>query len=504
MIRFFDTQTGQPGEVWASQSGDMRRVTYSPRGLEIAVGYLNGELLLYNTTTGKPMRKWEAHGEGVAGVSFSPNSRWVATCGFEGIVKVWSTVTGSVLSVFTDHGSSVYQVAISPSGLQLASCSVDKATRLWDVSSLETGMDVESRSDPLTNVLFSPVGRVLFCGSKSGAVRQYDVVSGEAGPFVVYENSLVRCLAISPDGLRIASVGTVNSAVTVWDIGSSRDEFILRGHTGEVNAIAFSADGYRIATGSDDKTVRLWDARSGKLDRVFEGHTYFVSSLAFSSDSRQILSGSGNGPIRAWDLNSRECKVVVDAGGLTEGWTISASSDGLKTASKTLMSYCVELWDTESGYHQQTLEHDEEPWCLAFSSCGQWMGVGLPRSVWFWNFVSDKTAEGGGRGKWRCLVRIRDIYGDVIGIAWEPDALQFSIGCADGSLQMWRLAETSTSSSDEWSAQLVWSNGNPVLAASNANFAKAIDLAPANQHILNQRCKGAVVLAEVLNTMSFV
>ncbi|OAQ27275.1 hypothetical protein K457DRAFT_21172 [Linnemannia elongata AG-77] len=120
------------------------------------------------------------------------------------------------------------------------------------------------------------------------------------------------------------------------------------------------------------------------------------------------------------------------------------------------------------------------------------MAVGLVHSIWLWNLVAGKKAEGGeGRGEWKCVVRIQDIFGHVGSIAWKPNTLEFSVGCANGTFQVWRLVETLTSSSDEWSAQLIWSTGNPVLAASDALFADAVGLSSASQKLLTQRCKGA-------------
>ncbi|KAG9064423.1 hypothetical protein KI688_003613 [Linnemannia hyalina] len=493
MVRFFDTQTGQPGEVWESQSRGMNSVAYSPGGLEIAVGNVYGELQFYNATTGEPTRNWKAHGKGVAGVSFSPNSQWIATCSDDNTVKVWNAATRSVLSVFAGHIGWVTQVAFSPNGLQLASCSDDMTIRLWDVSSLGTGVDVDGGSNPLASVLFSPDDRVLLCGTKLGTMRQYDAGCGESGRTIVCGDKPVNSLAVSPDSRRIASVVTDDTVVTLWNIGTGQANVVLRGHTEEVNAVAFSADNRWIATGSYDKTVRLWDARSGILDRVLEGHTRRVVYLVFSPNGHEILSGSQDGTIRAWDLDSHECRVVVDADGFIGLWAISTSPDGLRVAFQGKSLSDIDLWDTGSWQHQQRLKHGNDyVRCMAFSSCGKWVGVGYSRSVWLWNFVADTSAEGGGEGgEWKSAVRIEDIFACVNSIAWKPDTLEFSIGCENGSLQVWRLVETSASS-DAWSAQLVWGVGNPVLVALDVVFADAVGLSSVNQQFLTQRCKGVV------------
>ena len=63
----------------------------------------------------------------------------------------------------------------------------------------------------------------------------------------------------------------------------------LEGHRGGVSAIAYSAKGDRIATGSGNGVVRIWDSRTGELVfRVDEGkhNSARVNSVAFSADGR--------------------------------------------------------------------------------------------------------------------------------------------------------------------------------------------------------------------------
>jgi WD40 repeat protein len=58
-------------------------------------------------------------------------------------------------------------------------------------------------------------------------------------------------------------------------------------------AIAFSPDGTRIVSGSDDKTIRVWDAVTGQqVGEALRGHQSSVRSVAFSPDGTRIVSGS--------------------------------------------------------------------------------------------------------------------------------------------------------------------------------------------------------------------
>ena len=122
----------------------------------------------------------------------------------------------------------------------------------------------------------------------------------------------VTSVAFSPDGTRIVS-GSNDKTVRVWDaergvqIGSP-----LQGHTHYVRAVAFSPDGTRIVSGSDDKTVRVWNVKRGvQIGSPLQGHSDSVASVAFSPDGTRIVSGSNDNTVRVWD-SRRDVRISND------------------------------------------------------------------------------------------------------------------------------------------------------------------------------------------------
>ena len=87
----------------------------------------------------------------------------------------------------------------------------------------------------------------------------------------------------------------------VWDAGTGQETLTLKGHTGYVWSVAFSPDGNRIASASEDATVKVWDAGTGQESLTLKGHTGHVWSVAFSPDGRGSPPRSDDETVKVWD-----------------------------------------------------------------------------------------------------------------------------------------------------------------------------------------------------------
>ena len=70
---------------------------------------------------------------------------------------------------------------------------------------------------------------------------------------------------------------------------------------GDINEIAYSPDGTRLAVGGGIG-IWLYDTATGQEVALLTGHTSVVWSVAFSPDGRTLASGSGDGTVLLWGL----------------------------------------------------------------------------------------------------------------------------------------------------------------------------------------------------------
>jgi WD40 repeat protein len=197
----------------------------------------------------------------------------------------------------------------------------------------------------VSSVAFSPDGRLLAsAGSFDHTIKLWDVATGSLVRTLFGSTYDVRSVAFSPDGRLLASgSGSGNNTVKLWEVASGSLVRTLTGHTDDVNSVAFSRDGKLLASGSDDKTIKLWEVASGSLVRTLTGHTDDVNSVAFSPDGRLLASGSNDKTIKLWEVATGSLVRTLE-GHTSYVTSVAFSPDGRLLASGS-WDTTIKLWD---------------------------------------------------------------------------------------------------------------------------------------------------------------
>jgi WD40 repeat protein len=175
---------------------------------------------------------------------------------------------------------------------------MDGSVAVWDVARRQKAFDLPGQKKQVTAVAFSPDGALLAAAGFDEIVTFHDLRQRE--PARTLEAKFqVSGLAFSPDGSRLAVVGYGAGAIPVYEVVTGKRLLALTGHT--QSSMAYSPDGRRIATGSEDRTVRLWEAASGQEVLTLKGHTDVVRSVTFSKDGRRLVSGGWDRTVHVWD-----------------------------------------------------------------------------------------------------------------------------------------------------------------------------------------------------------
>jgi WD40 repeat protein len=183
----------------------------------------------------------------------------------------------------------------------------------------------------------------------------------------------VNGVAFSPDGKRIASGGgKIGEAgeLKLWDAGTGKLLRNLRGHGREVFRVAFGSDGKYLASASSDQTVKLWDPGTGKELYTLRGHKGFVTSVAFSPDGKLLASGDTDREVKLWDpATGKQVRTFPAHANVI--FNLAFSPDGKRLAS-ACGDLTVKLWDVATGQQVLTLpEHQRGARSAAFTADGK-------------------------------------------------------------------------------------------------------------------------------------
>jgi WD40 repeat protein len=256
--------------------------------------------------------------------------------------------------------------------------------------------------------------------------------------------SNVTSAAFSPNGKRIVSASD-DMTIRIWDVQTGKQIGLpLQGHTNNVNSAAFSPDGKRIASASDDMTIRIWDAELGKqIGLPIQGHTDNVNSVTFSPDGRRIVSASDDKTIRIWDVETGKqiglplqghTDKVNSAAFSPDGKKIVSASSDFRPSGRRIISdsedNTIRIWNAETG-EQIGLPikgHTRSVSSVAFSPDGkQIVSASYDKTIRIWNAETGKQIGSPLEGH----------NFDINSVAFSPDGKRIVSASSDETICIW-------------------------------------------------------------------
>jgi WD40 repeat protein len=346
------------------------------------------------------------------------------------VSRRWRVLVGRVSQMWPAIDVQFAKYAVGALDPQIFVRSADGFDGLQGPKRMERGHDS-------VNVLAASVdGRRLYSGSVCGVVSVWSAVDGvplqtphsrtdtQHQPGGMPAGS-VYALALSADGQRLYSG---SRDISVWSTAEGARLLTLQGHTCTVYALAVSADGERLYSGSYDCTVRVWSTAGGAPLLTLRSHTGPVHALALSLDGQRLYSGSEDCTVRAYSTVDGRVLQLLE-GHRAPVYALALSADGLRLYSGSA-DCTVRACSTVDGALLQVLEGHKGPvQALALSADDRQLYSGSDDcTVCVW------AAMGSAR---RPLQTLQGHMSAVFALAFSADGRWLYSGHENGTVLKW-------------------------------------------------------------------
>jgi len=253
---------------------------------------------------------------------------------------------------------------------------------------------------------------------------------------------LVRAVAFSPDGRRLAVAGGPSGRygeIKIWDVTAAAPKLVstIQGHRDSILAIAFSPDGATIASASYDKLIKLWNVADGKVIATLKEHSDAVYAVAFLPGGTQLLSAAGDRTVKIWNVSTGK-RLFTASESLDAVYTAAVHPSGRSFAAagadRMIRTWAWNGDASSAGGNTATLQsstfaHGESVLRLAYSPDGAILAsAGADRVIKLWDAATLKERQSfEAQPDW------------VMGLALSADGKLLAAGRYDGTLGLYGL-----------------------------------------------------------------
>jgi WD repeat-containing protein 48 len=222
------------------------------------------------------------------------------------------------------HCNGINRLRSTADGCYLFSASRDSTVKRWEVAQSEGGgspkfeASFEHHVDWVNDLVL--LGDTLVSCSSDKTVNLWQASSpGDCLVSFQQHADYVTCLAAATQRGWVAS-GGLRGEIFLWDLAAASAvgkagnnsrpcEMNAQGED-STYALAFTPSGQVLASGSTNKSVMIWDPRQEGPVMWLKGHQGNIRALAINADGHSLLSAGSDGKIRLWDLGQQRCSQV--------------------------------------------------------------------------------------------------------------------------------------------------------------------------------------------------
>ncbi|MEV6492433.1 WD40 repeat domain-containing protein [Actinoplanes sp. NPDC051633] len=343
--RTFATATGKTMRLWRStgiakaepvvppietQADTVESIAFHPTKPELAVGYENGGVQLWNLAdSARPtsLARFTEHRASVGAVGFSADGTWLLSGSNDDTLMVRDLASGQVLRTLP-FPQAVRGALFLGSDDEIASVCADAYLRVWHLP----GPILSGEQTAIASVLFRPNDpQTLATGGDSDILRLWNVADilrprVASRPATRHTKTADR-MAFRPDGMLLA-LPSDDRTIEIWDVSDPHDPHLvgepIPAHDAAITGVAFSPDGKILASASSDRTARLWDLSNPARPRSLGSRLRpavtdpgAAASVAFSRDGTILAVGYGAGAVLLYDVTRpgtpQEVPLPLDA-----------------------------------------------------------------------------------------------------------------------------------------------------------------------------------------------
>ncbi|MDR3621788.1 MAG: protein kinase [Paludisphaera borealis] len=297
---------------------------------------------------------------------------------------------------------------------------------------------LNSSRGSIYGVAFRPGGGALAAGGRRGTLGVWDVGSDAKAldlPGVPAETT-IRAVDWSQtaDGRERIAAGCSDGLVRIWTksdpAGGWEPPRELRGHDGAVDALAFTADGRRLATTGDDGRIQVWEVAGASDQPAWNLKSVGTSILgvSFGPWNDRLVSVGEDQVVRVWRLGPKGTATHLDLGSTRDVSLGVAVSHGGRLIAAAGAEGRVTIWSPDApGVLKELTAHFEGVNALAFSPDDQRLATaGADRAVKLWDTES-----------WTTVLARTSHDDQVEALAFSADGQRLASAAADGSIVIW-------------------------------------------------------------------